>query len=57
MTGWRTREKNYTDRQNEIIKKMGDLGYSNQEIADRFGKSRQAIERHRRKLKNEESSE
>ena len=48
MTAWKT--KGYTDRQNEIIEKMGALGYSNQEIADRLGRSRQAIEKHRRKL-------
>ena len=48
MTVWKT--KGYTDKQNEVIKKMGDLGHSNQEIADRLGKSRQAIEKHRRKL-------
>ena len=56
MTVWKTR--GYTDKQNEIIKKMGELGYSNQAIADRLGKTRQAIEKHRRKLvlrKNDET--
>ena len=48
MTGWKT--KGYTDKQDETIKKMGDLGYSNQVIADRLGKTRQSIEKHRRKL-------
>ena len=48
MTSWKT--KGYTDKQDETIKKMGDLGYSNQVIADRLGKTRQSIEKHRRKL-------
>jgi len=53
VTAWR--EKGYTKKQLETILKMGDGGYSNQAIADRFGRSRQAIEKLRRKLKGKET--
>ena len=47
---WKAGEKGYTDKQIATILKMADLGYSNQAIADRFNRSRQAIEKLRRKL-------
>lgn len=51
------KEKGYTERQTETILKMGRLGYSSQAIADRLGRSRQAIEKYRRKLLRKESAQ
>jgi len=48
------KEKGYTERQTETILKMGRLGYSNQAIADRLGRSRQDIEKYRRKLREKD---
>jgi len=42
--------KGYTGKENEIIRTMCELGCTIQEIADRLGKSRQAISKHMSKL-------
>ena len=49
--------KGYTEAQIGTVLKMADLGYTNQAIADRLNKSRQTVEKLRRKLIAQRSAE
>ena len=46
----------YSPREDRTILKMHKDGFSNQEIADRFGKERQTIERRVRLLRKREKA-